>query len=429
MRKGFLSLIVGVLFLSSAAITSAATTDPNKGVNFSATHDSITFYIHDDVKLGDGGEFVVSCSSGTSAFTASSKTQRSTEREITLEGLKSNVEYNCLVRAIADKIISYDSQEIKVKTGERLRILKSKQGIDWVEITVNEVPLKKGEQYFASCHLSADENAIVPYVASEEQTITVKYLDWYSNFTCTAGIGTDIRKFEIQEIAQISENSIEVATKGKQDITPDHNISYTDSTITDWEEFNHPYPDVDPTSKWGTATSELYRRGIVNGNPDGEFKGANNVNRAEAAKFLLLTRYKQIPNFQNNYQFIDVPNHRWYTKFVMMAAHKDVIHGYKDGLFRPDNTVNTAEFIKMIARTFNLPQNLPYQYKDVPKNHWYAKYAGIAEKMELFPDRQAHLHPEQELTRYEVALAIYQAIKYIEAQGVDVTDETVSIKM
>ena len=93
----------------------------------------------------------------------------------------------------------------------------------------------------------------------------------------------------------------------------------------------------------------------------------------------------------------------------MTAAEKGIINGHPDGSFKPADTVNTAEFLKMITLNFDLETYLPHSYSDAPDDAWFAMYAGIAQKYNLFPDRNtAKLEPTRTLTRKEVAIAIYQ---------------------
>ena len=183
---------------------------------------------------------------------------------------------------------------------------------------------------------------------------------------------------------------------------------YEDEVIVNMSSFENPFPDTDIDTLEGLSASELYRRVVIGGYPDGEFKGSREVNRAEAAKFLLLARYGTVTDISNNGKFSDVKDGEWYVSFVVTAANKGIISGYPDGLFRPANTVNTAEFLKMLTLTFNLSENLNYSYSDVKSTDWFAKYAGIAEKYNLFPDRSTYLNPGDNLTRKEVAIAIYQ---------------------
>jgi len=170
----------------------------------------------------------------------------------------------------------------------------------------------------------------------------------------------------------------------------------------------NPFSDTDLSTLAGKAAADLYRRGIIGGYADGEFKGSRPVNRAEAAKFLLLAQFGEVADAMGNDRFPDVLDGQWYTKFVLTAAEKGIIDGYPDGLFRPANAVNTAEFLKMFAGTFDLTLNVPFIYTDVPADSWYAPYAGLAEFFHLFPGRTSQLLPRNGLTREDVAVAIYQ---------------------
>ncbi len=219
---------------------------------------------------------------------------------------------------------------------------------------------------------------------------------------------------------KVNSNVIFVTT-GKSNPTPTYGgtgmVSSSDTPAAGYEEDvktgtytgNNPFSDTNISSLEGKAAANLYNWGIIGGFPDGEFKGSRSVNRAEAAKFLLLSRYEDIPNNPNNGIFWDVLDGQWYTKYVITAAGLKIINGYSDGSFKPASTVNTAEFLKMLTLTFDLKTGAAHSYKDVDRGAWYAKYAGVAAEYDLFPNRRSdRLEPGRLLTRNEVAVAIYK---------------------
>lgn len=166
--------------------------------------------------------------------------------------------------------------------------------------------------------------------------------------------------------------------------------------------------DLNPATNVGMAADFLFRNGIIGGFPDHTFRANQSVNRAEAAKFLMLARYKNVQEQRNSGRFWDIPDGEWYVRFVMKAAELGIISGYPDGAFRPQNPVKTAEFLKMLTLTFDAPRDMAFVYTDVPSDSWFTSFAGIAQHYQLFPDRpQGWLLPEKELTRGEVAIAIY----------------------
>jgi hypothetical protein len=186
-------------------------------------------------------------------------------------------------------------------------------------------------------------------------------------------------------------------------------IGFDDSPITMVSaRVPNPFPDTYAGTLGGRASSELYYRGVINGYPDGEFKGDQPVNRAEAAKFLLLARFNGATERAFESMFPDVEKGDWFSRYVIAAASERIIDGYPDGYYRPVNTVNTAEFLKIFVRTFEIEEGLPFGYSDVKQIDWFARYAGAAEKYDLLPNRSGNLEPGREMTRYEVAIAIYQ---------------------
>ncbi|MBI1934549.1 S-layer homology domain-containing protein [Candidatus Peregrinibacteria bacterium] len=170
-----------------------------------------------------------------------------------------------------------------------------------------------------------------------------------------------------------------------------------------------PITDVDWHSLEGSAVFFLLTHGIIQGYPDGTFRGAELVSRAEVAKMLILAGSIPITQIENNNRFHDVAEGEWYTPFVMTAAKNAIVEGFPTQrfLFKPSLSINTAEFLKMLTRTFNLREGMSQSYADVPQKIWYERFTGAAWQYELFPDRAPTLlQPGRLLTRREVAIAI-----------------------
>lgn len=172
------------------------------------------------------------------------------------------------------------------------------------------------------------------------------------------------------------------------------------------------FSDLTSVSLVGRAANNLATRGIIQGFPDGQFKANLPVNRAEAAKFLLNAASIQVSGVTRQPPvFWDTTSGAWYTPFIEGAAYRGIINGYHDGSFRPAQSVNTVEFLKMLSLTFGLQESLPYPYRDVPKDAWFERYAGIASFYDLFPGRSMDmLYPERTVTREEIAVAIYNML-------------------
>lgn len=69
--------------------------------------------------------------------------------------------------------------------------------------------------------------------------------------------------------------------------------------------------------------------------------------------------------------FPDIANH-WAQTCIMQLATQDIISGYPDGTFRPDEAVTRAEFAAFVHNAFGDvdPVREPVNFADVPENYW-----------------------------------------------------------
>lgn len=172
------------------------------------------------------------------------------------------------------------------------------------------------------------------------------------------------------------------------------------------------FSDLNSDSLVGQAAANLRASGVIQGYDDGTFQPERPVNRAELAKFLLLAKGRSVDMKHNNGRFPDVKEGEWYVKYIIDAADLGIIDGYPSGNFKPAQTVNTAEFLKMLSRTFDLPENQEQDFADVDTDAWYAPYVGNVPALDLFPNRDpGFLEPGRDMTRGEVAIALYRIMR------------------
>lgn len=119
---------------------------------------------------------------------------------------------------------------------------------------------------------------------------------------------------------------------------------------------------------------------IVNGYEDGSFRPDENITRAEFAKIIAKMSGGEIAIQNGNAGFTDVEGH-WTEPYIVQLADKEIIQGYSDGTFRPDAPITRAEAVTIINRavTRNIAPNLTVQFKDVAAEHWaYAEIVKAA---------------------------------------------------
>jgi hypothetical protein len=167
------------------------------------------------------------------------------------------------------------------------------------------------------------------------------------------------------------------------------------------------------------AIEFLHSEGIINGYPDGTFKPAQVVNRAEALKIMLEAR-KAAVSEPTESSFSDVPVGEWYAKYVEAGKTLGIIGGNPDGTFAPARTVNKVEFLKMLLLAYEV-KFVNYQapekplYPDTPDNNaWYIQYLDFAKSLNLvIPNAQGLIEPDKGLSRGEVADITYKLIVII----------------
>lgn len=179
------------------------------------------------------------------------------------------------------------------------------------------------------------------------------------------------------------------------------------------------FPDVPEDYRYYPAIEFLDERQIIKGYDDGTFKPDGLVNRAEALKIIVGAAAIDTGG-EYDILFPDVLKTDWFFTYVMTAHSKGIVVGYKDGKFKPANSVNLAETLKMLTMTFGteLPAVEADVFADVLVKDWFAPYFLYArEKNLLLPDDDNKISPDQVITRGALADLVYRMITVKENDG------------
>ncbi|MBI2463341.1 S-layer homology domain-containing protein [Candidatus Peregrinibacteria bacterium] len=107
------------------------------------------------------------------------------------------------------------------------------------------------------------------------------------------------------------------------------------------------FSDVSENHKNKIAIEYLKDQGVIQGYGDGTFKPNNTVNRAELLKILIEGQGLELDETTNQNCFPDISD-EWFVKYVCYAKEKGWVEGYPDGTFQPAKTVNKVEALKMM---------------------------------------------------------------------------------
>lgn len=130
------------------------------------------------------------------------------------------------------------------------------------------------------------------------------------------------------------------------------------------------FPDVSRTMFAAPAISFLKARGVISGFPDGMFKPQMNVTRAEFAKMAVEARGLTLIDTET-LPFNDVPRNHWAFRFIATAKAAGLVEGYPDGSFRPNNNITRAEIAAILVRAAGFATNTSGpRFPDVPRDYW-----------------------------------------------------------
>lgn len=107
--------------------------------------------------------------------------------------------------------------------------------------------------------------------------------------------------------------------------------------------------------------------------------------------------------------FKDINSSHWAYKYVIELTTNNIINGYTDGSFKPENTITRAEFIKLVVMAA-LPDWIDITDAESNMDHWAARYVWIAERYGLITTGSITLKSiDEPITRIEMVRIITKA--------------------
>ncbi len=111
-------------------------------------------------------------------------------------------------------------------------------------------------------------------------------------------------------------------------------------------------------------------------------------------------------------KFSDLNGFDWARSAILSLAEKNVISGYEDGTFKPQNRVKREEFVKMAVALYGmLNQNAVCEFDDVEPDKWYAPY--VASGVEwgiIYGVNDSSFGIGEEITRQDMAVIVYRMV-------------------
>ena len=142
--------------------------------------------------------------------------------------------------------------------------------------------------------------------------------------------------------------------------------------------------------------------GVIKGYPDGSLRLSNNLTRAEFTTLAIrMANYDKTTNVKNyNISFCDVKSSHWAYNNLKIAFKNNIIIGYTDGSFKPDNYISYAESLSIILNILGYGSNIEGTW---PNNV-------ITKSDSLGITKNFNLPPDKKITRGEICIALYNAL-------------------
>ena len=127
---------------------------------------------------------------------------------------------------------------------------------------------------------------------------------------------------------------------------------------------------------------ELYKYGIMVGDPDGNLRLEDTITRAEAVKIIASAAgFTNSATISTKNVFPDVDDTHWAYKYICFAKDNKIVNGDENGLFNPEDSVTNEEFIKMLVCLLGY-EIMTEAYGGYPAGHRaIASGLGITENM------------------------------------------------
>ncbi|MBP6085173.1 S-layer homology domain-containing protein [Candidatus Gracilibacteria bacterium] len=161
------------------------------------------------------------------------------------------------------------------------------------------------------------------------------------------------------------------------------------------------FKDVSAVTPYADAITYVKNKNIVQGFGDQSFRPDNTVTRAELLKMVFLANNTNIEAQTDTQCFSDVDKNMWYAKYICYAQGNQIINGFPDGSFKPNAPVSYQEALKISMNTLGLrPEQVT--------NPWYKAYEDKASK-QLFT--VPNVSDDNKFARGEMAELLARQIK------------------
>lgn len=171
------------------------------------------------------------------------------------------------------------------------------------------------------------------------------------------------------------------------------------------------FNDVPNNHVFRNEIAYLNQREIITGYSNGYFKPDQTLTRAHAA--VLLVRALNLPVGSEHLGYKDVSVVHQYYKEIAAVAKAGIMNGKNNNsIFDPEGTLTRAQMAAILVRAYNLTGTITPTFKDVSSGYWaYNEIHALAANKITTGYKEDHtFRPDQFVTRGQFSAFIYRAI-------------------
>ena len=153
-------------------------------------------------------------------------------------------------------------------------------------------------------------------------------------------------------------------------------------------------------------------KGWMIGMSDKEFSPNGNLTRAQASVVISKFLDLDINKYNSDKPFSDVDPSHWGFKYIKAIKEENIISGFGDGSFKPNDTMTREQLASVIDRMLKIDGNIDnYEdyYSDVKKGRWsYESILKLTKLEILYGMGNNKFEPTRKISRAEMAAVMYR---------------------
>jgi len=169
------------------------------------------------------------------------------------------------------------------------------------------------------------------------------------------------------------------------------------------------FPDVADNTWYTKEVSDLFMKGIISGNKDGNFYPYNPITRAEAVT--MIGRALKYSGDSSSTNFSDVPSGHFASGYINNTTSEGIIFGFSDGTFRPNLHIIRGDVAVILQRAFELPDAESSHFADVSnQKHYFNAINSLFEQNITQGYKDNAFKPDLNITRAQFSVFLSKAM-------------------